>query len=59
MDAVRGDGSVDPEARCMPEAGKLYLWPAFPQHLAHPNLVDVQRLSKSVNMVQNNRANHQ
>ena len=58
MGAVRGDGQFDPEFRRLPDAGELFLWPAFLHHLVHPNLVDVPRLSISFNVVLRNKANY-
>lgn len=51
MNAIRGDGQVDPEYRVVPEAGELMLWPAFLHHLVHPNLGKDDRVSISFNVV--------
>ena len=51
MNAVRGDGQVDPEHRRLPEPGELFLWPSFLHHLVHPNLADEPRISVSFNVV--------
>ncbi len=51
MNAIKGDGQVDPEHRILPEAGDLLLWPAFLHHLVHPNLGDGIRVSVSFNVV--------
>ncbi|MRG72470.1 hypothetical protein GH722_11940 [Alphaproteobacteria bacterium HT1-32] len=51
MNAIKGDGQVDPEYRVTPAAGDLLLWPAFLHHLVHPNLSQEQRMSVSFNVV--------
>ena len=51
MNAVRGDGQVDPEHRRLPEPGELFLWPSFLHHLVHPSLADEPRISVSFNVV--------
>lgn len=51
MNAIRGDGQVDPEHRVRPEPGMLLLWPAFLHHLVHPNLSHEPRISVSFNVV--------
>ena len=58
MGAVRGDCQFDRELRRLPDAGELFLWPAFLHHLLHPNLVDVPRLSISFNVVLRYKANY-
>ena len=58
MGAVSGDDQFDPESRRLPDAGELFLWPAFLHHLVHPNLVDVPRLSISFNVMLRNKANY-
>tara|TARA_B100000575_G_scaffold269278_1_gene248800 strand:- start:466 stop:750 length:285 start_codon:yes stop_codon:yes gene_type:complete len=58
MGAVRGDCQFDPEFRRLPDAGELFLWPAFLHHLLHPNLLDVPRLSFSFNVVLRYKANY-
>jgi len=35
----------------MPNAGHLFLWPAFLHHLVHPNMADLPRISISFNVV--------
>lgn len=51
MNAIRGDGQVDPEHRILPQPGELLLWPAFLHHLVHPNLSRQARISVSFNVV--------
>jgi len=51
MNAIRGDGQVDPEHRILPVGGDLLLWPAFLHHLVHPNMAEVPRISVSFNVV--------
>ena len=51
MNAIRGDGQVDPEHRILPTGGDLLLWPAFLHHLVHPNMAEVPRISVSFNVV--------
>lgn len=51
MNAVRGDGQVDPEFRILPKPGEMLLWPAFLHHLVHPNHSDEPRISISFNIV--------
>lgn len=51
MNAISGDGQVDPEYRIMPTPGLLILWPAFLHHLVHPNLSHETRMSVSFNVV--------
>ena len=51
MNAIRGDGQVDPEHRVQPTPGLLILWPAFVHHLVHPNLSHEPRISVSFNVV--------
>jgi uncharacterized protein (TIGR02466 family) len=51
MNAIRGDGQVDPEHRILPAGGDLLLWPAFLHHLVHPNLGGDDRVSVSFNVV--------
>ncbi|NVK01949.1 MAG: hypothetical protein HWE12_10440 [Oceanospirillaceae bacterium] len=58
MSALRNDGQFDPEYRRLPEAGELYLWPAFLHHFVHPNLSDDPRLSISFNVVVTNKSQH-
>ena len=58
MSALRNDGQFDPEYRRLPEAGELYLWPAFLHHFVHPNLSDEPRLSISFNVVVTNKSQH-
>ena len=56
MSALRDDGQFDPEYRRLPEAGELFLWPAFLHHFVHPNLADDQRISLSFNVVVTNKS---
>lgn len=58
MSAIRNDGQFDPEYRRVPQAGELFLWPAFIHHFVHPNMVDTPRLSISFNVVVKNKAKH-
>ena len=51
MNAIRGDGQIDPEHRVQPQGGQLLLWPSFLHHFVHPNGVDMPRLSISFNVV--------
>lgn len=51
MNAIRGDGQIDPEYRVQPQGGQLLLWPSFLHHFVHPNGVDMPRLSISFNVV--------
>jgi uncharacterized protein (TIGR02466 family) len=52
MNAIRGDGQVDPEFRILPKPGEILLWPAFIHHLVHPNLSrETPRISISFNVV--------
>jgi len=51
MNAIRGDGQVDPEHRILPTGGDMLLWPAFLHHLVHPNMAEVPRISVSFNVV--------
>jgi len=51
MNAIRGDGQVDPEFRILPREGEILLWPAFLHHLVHPNLSQEPRISISFNIV--------
>ncbi len=54
MNAILGDGQIDPELRIQPEAGLILLWPSFLHHLVHPNLSDELRVSVSFNVVLKN-----
>lgn len=56
MTALRDDGQFDPEYRRLPEAGELFLWPAFLHHFVHPNMADEPRLSISFNVVVTNKS---
>jgi len=56
MGALRNDGQFDPEYRRLPEAGELFLWPAFVHHFVHPNMSDDPRLSISFNVVVQNKS---
>lgn len=58
MNAIHGDGQVDPELRLVPAPGELLMWPAFVHHLVHPNLVDAARISISFNVVLARGANY-
>lgn len=58
MNAIRGDGQVDPEFRIQPKPGELLLWPAFLHHLVHPNLSRSARISVSFNVVLRMRAEY-
>lgn len=51
MQAIAGDGEIDPELRLLPSAGTLLLWPAWLHHMVHPNAADSPRLSISFNVV--------
>ena len=51
MQAIRGDGQVDPEHRVLPSSGMLLLWPSFLHHFVHPNTSDALRVSISFNVV--------
>ena len=51
MLAVRGDPQVEAEYRVLPEAGEIFLWPAFLHHLVHPNLARETRVSVSFNVM--------
>ena len=41
----------DAEHRLLPNDGDLFLWPAFLDHLVHPNMADMPRISVSFNVV--------
>lgn len=56
MTALRNDGQFDPEYRRLPEAGELFLWPAFLHHFVHPNMADTPRISISFNVVVTNKS---
>lgn len=58
MSAIRNDGQFDPEYRRVPEAGELFLWPAFIHHFVHPNMADTPRLSISFNVLVKNKTKH-
>ena len=58
MSAIRNDGQYDPEYRRVPEAGELFLWPAFIHHFVHPNMVDTPRLSISFNVLVKNKTKY-
>ena len=51
MNAIKGDGQVDPEFRKLPANGELMIWPAFLHHLVHPNASEEARISVSFNVV--------
>lgn len=53
MNAIAGDGQVDPEHRIRPTPGTLLMWPAFLHHLVHPNLSHEARISVSFNVILN------
>jgi len=45
MNAIAGDGQVDPEYRVEPQAGMILLWPSFLHHFIHPNFSVEPRIS--------------
>jgi len=56
MNAIVGDGQVDPEHRLLPVAGQILLWPSFLMHFVHPNLGDEERISISFNVLMESTA---
>jgi len=56
MNAIMGDGQVDPEHRLLPVAGQILLWPSFLMHFVHPNLCDEERISISFNVLMDSSA---
>ena len=58
MNAVLGDGQVQPEHRVVPEPGLMLLWPSFLHHAVHPNFADAPRLSISFNVLLARRRDH-
>ena len=58
MNAIQGDGQVDPEFRVQPEQGQLIIWPAFLHHMVHPNLAEDVRISISFNVVLRQSESH-
>lgn len=58
MNAIQGDGQVDPEFRVQPEPGQLIIWPAFLHHMVHPNLAEDVRISISFNVVLRQSESH-
>ena len=58
MNAIAGDGQVDPEYRLQPVPGMILLWPSFLHNFVHPNLTDEPRISVSFNVVLKLRADY-
>jgi len=56
MNAIPGDGQVDPEHRLLPVAGQILLWPSFLMHFVHPNLGEEERISISFNVLTDSSA---
>ena len=51
MNAILGDGEVDPEYCLLPVAGQILMWPSFLMHFVHPNLCEEERVSISFNVL--------
>ena len=58
MNAVLGDGQIQPEHRVVPEPGLMLLWPSFLHHAVHPNFADAPRLSISFNVLLARQRDH-
>ncbi len=56
MNAIAGDGQIDPEYRLLPSPGMILLWPSFLMHSVHPNAAEAPRISISFNILLNRDA---